>query len=114
VTEIARRINPWDLAIIFFPPIRTNLKHTLPNKFFEAVQGRLGIVSGESPEMARLIREGGFGTVVQGWTAADLAAAINGLTTEDVTRMKAASDQAARELNSENERAVFLRLLTAS
>lgn len=114
VTGIAQRINEWDLEIIFFPPIRTNLLYTLPNKFFEAVQGRLGVVAGENVDLAAAVREHGVGTVVPGWTAADLAAGINSLTVDDIVAMKAATREAARALSAERERDRFLELFTAA
>jgi glycosyltransferase involved in cell wall biosynthesis len=111
VTEIARRINDWDLEIIFYPPTIPNLKYSLPNKFFEAIEGRLGIVAGESPEMARLIREYGIGAVVDGWRGEDLAVTINALTADDIVAMKSGTQAAARELNSQTERLVFEEIL---
>jgi len=111
VAEIARRINDWDLEIIFYPPTIPNLKYSLPNKFFEAIEGRLGIVVGESPEMARLIREYGVGAVVDGWRGEDLAATLNALTADDIIAMKAGTQAAARELNSQTERLVFEEIL---
>lgn len=111
VTQIAERINAWDLEIIFYPPTHTNLRFSLPNKLFEAIQGRLGVVVGESPDMAAVVREYGFGTVVEGWTAGALATALNALSAADVTAMKSAVDTAARELNSEHERGAFVRAI---
>jgi len=108
VTEIARRINEWDVEVMFFPPIRPNLVFTLPNKFFEAVQGRLGVVIGESPDMVRLAQAGGFGKVIEGWTAVDLAEGLNSLTRDDIAAMKESTRNAARDLNAENEGRVFL------
>jgi hypothetical protein len=108
VTDIASRINEWDVEIIFFPPIRTNLRHALPNKFFEAVQGRLAVVAGESPDLAELIEHYGIGAIVSGWSARDLAATDNALTADDVRTMKAATARAARELTAEREREAFL------
>ncbi|MEO6117270.1 MAG: glycosyltransferase [Pseudolysinimonas sp.] len=112
VAQIARRINAWDLEIIFYPPTIPNLKYSLPNKFFEAIEGRLGVVAGESPEMASLIREYGIGTVVDGWRGEDLAAAINQLTAEQIVAIKAGTEAATRVLNSQTERLVFEQLLT--
>jgi glycosyltransferase involved in cell wall biosynthesis len=111
VSEIARRINGWDLEVIFYPPTIPNLKYSLPNKFFEAVEGRLGVVAGESPEMAALIRAYGIGAVVEGWTGEDLAAAINRLTGDDVMAIKAGTEAAAQVLNSQTERLVFGRIM---
>lgn len=112
VAEIARRINAWDLEIIFYPPTIPNLKYSLPNKFFEAIEGRLGVVAGESPEMAGLIRQYRVGTIVDGWSGADLASAINRLSGDDVVAIKAGTEAAAQVLNSQTERLVFHELLT--
>ncbi len=108
VTEVARALNEYDLELIFFPPRFPNNTYALPNKFFEAVQGRLGIVIGESPEIVGFVREHGLGIVVEGWTAADMAAAINALSTEDIVAMKQASGRAARLLSTEGEGPRFL------
>jgi glycosyltransferase involved in cell wall biosynthesis len=103
VTEVARTLNAFDLELIFFPPRFPNNKHALPNKFFEAIQGRLGVIIGESPEIVPLVREHGFGIVVEGWTAEDLARAVNALTVEQITAMKQAANAAAEDLSSRGE-----------
>ena len=108
VTEVASALNEYDLELIFFPPRFANNTFALPNKFFEAIQGRLGVVIGESPEIVGFVREHGFGIVVDGWTAADMAAAINALSTEDIVAMKAAAGRAARLLSTEGEGPRFL------
>jgi hypothetical protein len=108
VLDVARTLNEFDLEMIFFPPRFPNNAHALPNKFFEAIQGRLGIVVGESPEIVPFVREYGLGVVVEGWTAADLAATINSLTVEQITAMKRASARAAEELSAESEGKRFL------
>jgi hypothetical protein len=106
--QIAERINDYDIEIIFYRPLGRNLEFALPNKFFEAVQGRMGLVVSESPLMAQLVREFGNGVVVPGFEASDLAASLSALTTEDIERFKAASDRAADVLNAETEGRVFL------
>lgn len=113
VTEVARALNEYDLELIFFPPRFPNNIYALPNKFFEAVQGRLGIVIGESPEIVGFVREHGLGIVVDGWTAADMAAAINALSTEDIVAMKQAAGRAARSLSTEGEGPRFLAQVEA-
>ena len=106
--QIAERINDYDIEIIFYRPLGRNLEFALPNKFFEAVQGRLGLVVGESPLMAGLVREFGIGVVVPGFEASDLAESLAALTTEDVERFKAGSHRAAEVLNAEAEGMLFL------
>jgi len=107
VTEVARALNAYDLELIFFPPRFPNNTYALPNKFFEAIQGRIGVVIGRSPEIVPFVEEHGFGIVIDGWTGEDLAAALNALTVEDITAMKRAAADAAAELSDLGEGARF-------
>ncbi|WP_169079700.1 glycosyltransferase [Microcella alkalica] len=107
-TRITETIREYDLEIMFFPPRTRNLELALPNKLFEAVQARLGLVIGRSPMMQEIVDRYGNGLVVEGWSAADLAEVLRSLTPERVAAMKAASSTAALELNAETERVAFL------
>jgi hypothetical protein len=111
VRQVAAALNHYDLEVIFFPPVTENLRFALPNKFFEAVQGRLGLVIGESPEMVELVNQYHIGTIAHGWEASDLAACVNALTADAITRMKQASSVAARDLSSQAERSRFVEAL---
>lgn len=111
VDEVARALNDADLELIFFPPRFPNNEFALPNKFFEAVQGRLGIVIGDSPEIIPFVKEHGLGIIVDGWTGSDLAARLNALTAEDIMALKQASHRAAKELSTVGEGPRFLRLI---
>lgn len=106
--EIAQHINQYDLEIILYRPIDPNLELALPNKFFESMQGRLGVIVGESPLMAGIVREYGNGIVAGGFEASDLVAALRDLTAADVARLKDRADAAARQLNAEAEGTAFL------
>jgi len=108
VHEIPSAINASDIELIFFPPVNDNLRFALPNKFFEAVQGRLAVVTGESQEMVNVINEYGNGAVVNGWTAQDLGSRLNQLTASEITQMKTAAHRAAHQLSAESERARFI------
>jgi glycosyltransferase involved in cell wall biosynthesis len=108
VTEVARTLNEYDLELIFFPPRFANNIYALPNKFFEAIQGRLGVVIGQSPEIVGFVREHGFGLIVDGWTGKDLARALNALTPEKIAEMKHAANRAAREFSTLGEGPRFL------
>ena len=113
VTDVARAVNDCDLEVIFFPPRFENNVYALPNKFFESIQGRLGIVIGQSPEIVPFVREHGLGVVVDGWTAADLAAAINRLSADEIAGFKRASDAVASELSTIGEGPRFLAAIGA-
>lgn len=92
-----------DLGVFVLPPVNFNYRFTLPNKFFDFVQARLGIIVGPSPEMADLVREHGLGVVLDDFTAASLAAALDGLTDAQVVAFKGASHAAARELSAQEQ-----------
>jgi glycosyltransferase involved in cell wall biosynthesis len=109
--ELSSAVNRFDLEIMFYRPATRNLELALPNKLFEAVQGRLGLVAGRSPMMVDVINQHSNGVIVDGWEASDLAATLNALTAERVSELKSASHAAAAELSSEAERAVFLRTM---
>jgi hypothetical protein len=90
--EIVPVLTGYDVGIFVCPPTTFNLLHALPNKLFEFVQARLGIVVGPSPEMARIVREHGLGVVADGFTVEDTARALSELRPERVASFKAASD----------------------
>lgn len=109
--DIARTINEFDLEVMFYPPRNRNLEFSLPNKFFEAVQGRLGVVIGESPMMRELVESYQLGLVVRGWTPADLAAGLDSLDADRIRAFKAAAHRAADDLHADAERETFLSQL---
>lgn len=106
--DVAVAINAFDLEVIFYPPADPNLKFALPNKFFEAIQGRLGLVTGPSPSMVEVIQHCGNGAVTSGWAAGDLADTLRNLTAEQIDGMKEASGKCAAHHSAEAERQPFL------
>jgi glycosyltransferase involved in cell wall biosynthesis len=112
--ELAQRVNEYDLEIIFYPSRSLNYHFALPNKFFEAVQGRIGVVIGESPMMTELVRTHGNGIIVDGWSASDLARTLAGLQAADIDAVKQGAHRAAEELNARVEGAAFLRAVDGS
>lgn len=109
--EIPSTLNRYDIGVYLLPFSNFNNMHALPNKFFEFVQGRLGIAIGPSPEMARLVSEHGLGLVAEDFSPATLAKLLNGLTTEQVRRFKDNAHRAARQLSSQESGEELLRML---
>ncbi len=101
--NLCQTLNEYDMGIFLLPPINFNYTWTLPNKFFDFVQARLGIVIGPSPEMAAIVHAEGLGVVTEDFTAEALASAIDGLTPDMVTQYKHASALAARKLSAEEQ-----------
>ncbi len=111
MVDLAAEVNKYDVEVMFFPPTTINLELTLPNKLFEAVQGRLGVVIGPTKMMVQVVEECGNGLVTPDWSAEALASTINSLTAEEIVRMKDASHAAAPIFNAEAEKANFLASL---
>lgn len=102
-SRLIATLNDYDVGLFVLPPVNFNYRWALPNKLFDFVQGRLGIVIGPSPEMARIVRERGLGDVSADFTAASLTSILDGLTPELIAQWKEASDGAARALAAENQ-----------
>jgi glycosyltransferase involved in cell wall biosynthesis len=106
--ELVTRANSYDAGLIFFPPLTENLAHTLPNKVFEVIQARLAVVTGPSPEIARIVNEFDCGVVAPAFSVDALAETLAGLTPARIERLKEGSARAAEVHNAEANAAVVL------
>lgn len=105
--DLLRTLNGYDVGLSVFPPTNFNLAWCLPNKFFDFIQARLGVIVGPSPEMARFVEQYAIGEVLPDFEAASLARALDALTPERVATWKAASDAHAVELSSESQSGIW-------
>ena len=99
--DLVPTLNAYDVGVFLLPPTNYNYEMALPNKLYEYLQARLGIVIGPSPEMARVVREHGLGVVSEDFTAESFREAIRALTVATVREFKQNSHRAAGELSSE-------------
>ena len=112
--ELVRVSSAYDIGLFLVPPTTFNLRHTLPNKFFEFIQARLAVAIGPSPEMARIVRENDCGVIAAGFTARDLAAALSGLSHTQINHFKRQSHSIARELSAERNKELLLNLVAGT
>ncbi|MFJ4224652.1 hypothetical protein [Microbacterium sp. NPDC089695] len=115
--ELPQTLNPHDLGVFILPPLTPNHRYMLPNKFFDFVQARLGMVFGPSVETDRLIADERLGVITPGYTGEDVAATIRRLDSDDIDAFKTAANDAAERLSSSRdvdvERGILDRLLDA-
>lgn len=101
--QLIPTLNSYDVGVFMLPPVNFNYQWTLPNKFFDFVQARLGVVIGPSPEMVRVLEKHGFGRVTAGFGTEDLVRTLNGLTAMGVQEWKLAAHAAATTLSGERQ-----------
>lgn len=112
--EIVPRINEYDLGIFLIPPVNFNYANTLPNKFFDFIQARLGVAIGPTPEMADITKKHQIGIVSDDFSAASLANRLRGLDQEQIENFKKNSNDLSRLLNAEENKKRFLGLFKES
>lgn len=106
-------LNDYDVGVHLLPPVNFNNAWALPNKFFDFVQARLGVIVGPSPEMRTLVDEVGLGMVTGGFSAGDLVAVLDDLDAERVAQWKQRADDGARDLSAGAQVEVWLRRIRA-
>lgn len=109
--DIIASFNKYDIGLLYYEPVFFNLKHCLPNKFFECIQSRLMIALGPSPDMAALVKKYDCGIVAKGYNVTDMAATLNSLTAEAIYNAKRNSSLAAKELCFEKESLKLLKII---
>lgn len=102
-SELVRTLSDYDVSIVFLPPTNFNLKNALPNKFFEAVQARIGLIVGPSPAMVGLVERYGLGAIAKDFSADSLRETLLALTPEAIYGWKQAADAASKPLSAESQ-----------
>ena len=102
-SALLERLNEYDLGIHVIPPTNFNNAWSLPNKFFDYVQARLGLLIGPSPEMKDILESHDLGVAADGFDEDAVTAALDALTLDDVRRWKRNADSAAHELSAESQ-----------
>lgn len=105
--DLVSTLNAYDVGLGMIAPSTFNLAWCLPNKFFDFIQARLGVIVGPSPEMAHYVTEYGLGAVTDDFTPESLAEVISALSPDQVQRWKSASDAAAEELSGERQAEIW-------
>lgn len=110
-------LNQYDLGVFLYPLKTLSHRFHLPNKFFDFVQARLGLVFSSAPEIDTHIEKYALGLITADTTADALVDALKDLTTADVEQFKQAAHGSARALSSEPDseaqHAIIKQLLAA-
>jgi hypothetical protein len=101
----------YDMGIILAPPINFNYSNGLPNKLYDYIQARLGVVTGPTPEIARVVTKYQIGVVADDFTSIGLAKKLSSLTRKEVQEFKENSNRIARDLSSEKNEVTLNNLV---
>jgi hypothetical protein len=99
--DLLTKLNEYDIGLHVIPPTNFNNRWALPNKFFDYVQARLGLIVGPSPEMARILEDYNLGAVTDDFSAAALTRTLDRLAHDEVAKWKDASHTSATALSAE-------------
>lgn len=109
--QLVETLNGYDVGVHVLPPVNFNNAWALPNKIFDYVQARLGVIVGPSPEMEALVREREIGAVADDFTTAALIRVLDDVDRQTVARWKSASDAAAFDLSAGAQVEVWRRAI---
>lgn len=113
--DIVQYVSSYDMGVYLLNDSSFNHRHALPNKFFEYIQARLGLVISPLPDMSAMLRQYDLGVVARDFTPHAFAEAIRSLTPESIARFKSNAHGAARSLcwerNEEHLRETLFSLM---
>lgn len=110
-SQIIDTLRSYDICFCYFEPTTFNLKHCLPNKFFESIQARVALAIGPSPDMAEIVDKYGCGFVAKEFRIESMVKTLNAQDQNTIKRAKQACDHAANELCAEKEWAKLINYL---
>ncbi len=96
--EVPVMCNKYDLGLYLMPPTSLNNQLALPNKFFEFIQGRIGVANYPIKEITEHIHKYSCGVVSDTFSVTSMAKCLNALSENDVQNFKRNAHQAAEVL----------------
>lgn len=116
--ELPAALNQYDLGVYLLPLRTLNHRLMMPNKFFDFVQARLGILISPAQETAALIAKYGLGPPLPDHSVKGLVTALTSVTPDQVQGFKEHAHDAAYDLSSGPDEArmreIIARLLIRS
>lgn len=109
--EIIPFTQSFDLGLITLKPNGFNNTHALPNKFFEYIQARLGVISTPLPSLKPIIESFHFGLCAKDFQTKSLIEILNTLDLKQVQEFKQNAHRASQSLNLSHNKAKILSLI---
>lgn len=100
-SKIAFEISQYDLGIYNLPPKNLNSRYALPNKLFEFIQGRLGVVIGPSEDMKSIVNQWQLGRIADSFKVEDFTSILKTIDRDQILKFKNNAESASKTLSSE-------------
>lgn len=111
--DLISRLNEYDVGVHIVAPTNFNNRWALPNKFFDYVQARLGLIIGPTSEMQNLLEEHKFGAVADDFGTAALTEVLDSLTVDQIRSWKSHATTAAHALSAEAQMGAWSSAVSA-
>lgn len=111
--EIIPFTNRFDLGLITLKPNGFNNTYAMPNKLFEYIQARLGIISTPLPCIQPMLKQYALGLCPKDFETSSLIALLNALDTQKVKALKKEAQEASQSLNLLNNQAKILSIISS-
>lgn len=98
-SDVVPTISRYSAALVIIPTNSLNSKYALPNKFFQALQARLPIITGPTPEVVDLVRTFDIGEIAQSFSPEHIAFACQQLNLPRIIKIRKNLEFAARTLD---------------
>lgn len=102
-SELPTLINGYDLSLLYISDSNFSLRHSMPNKLYDSIQARTGIVSGPSPDLKEFCLKYQIGISTSKFSSDDLEHALRSLDLRQINAYKENSDRVAKQIHSESE-----------
>jgi hypothetical protein len=109
--QLHAALNAYDLGIYQHMPTTLNDRCSLPNKFFDFVQARIGTLSTPLQDLPTYFSKHGIGLTAPGFEPKDIADTLNALSAQQIQGFKENAHAHAYELSAETQAQHLLRLL---
>ncbi len=94
-SDLLTLINAYDAMLIFVAPTNSNQRYCLPNKFFDAIQARVPIISGPTPDIVQIVENEKLGWITNGFDTNSLRSTLNCLSRKDLKDISLNLERAA-------------------
>lgn len=103
--DLPALINLYDLALVYLAPDSFSVKYSMPNKLFDCIQARVGVVASPLPDVAEFVEREEMGVVTPSFSEQSLQELILKLSDHQINQFKYACHNVAKLVNAESEAA---------